>query len=614
MRKFKLVEECLGYVSAPDATNTDDRYLVQGSQNVLIDQKRKVKVRPGYSRLGASNSALTPILKGWTWNSSTGTELPQRAYNGKLEVYLGTIDGTTINAWTQVAASFSALYKLRPAVWFDATEKIDLQLMVNHDANIYEWNGAVAVVDSVPSGSTVTKTGTATFGQSRFYSTRNMTVVCVRTGTEYTYTGGLSTTTLTGISDTTGLQAGDILVQKVITDSNKPASGRINDTILVFQNQLVLGSFSDDVVYLSKNTDYDDFTFSAPRIAGEGALLTLDGPSAGLGILSGFLMAFAGKDSIFKATYEQITVGSTLCETISVKKLKTASGQGAISPDTVVSIGNELAYVSNEPALRFLSQPEDIESPKLDTLSNSIKPDFDAEVWTNAEALWYRNELFLSAVATSRVYILSFIQDAKTDKTIRLWQPPQILPVASFAPIAGVLYGHSNAVPETYRIFDSSQGYSDLDSDDNKIPIQAIAKFAYRDYGERALLKNFDEFYIEGEITGQTDDLALTLNYGWEGTIQQLGKLIQGTDEDIMQEFSASVSMAQSSLATQPIAGSTTSPPDARRFAVTFEIAREDFDQLGITFSTNNTDRFWSIIASGPNVVASPRKRIGIKK
>jgi hypothetical protein len=617
-RDFNLVGETLGYWSAPDPTNTDDRYLISGSQNVLIDYQKKVKIRPGYSRLGAANAALTPILKGWTWNTSSGTELPQRNYNGLLEVYLGTVDGVDIDAWTKVSGIFSTTKKLRAGIrneggWWDATELMDLQLMVNGDVNIYEWNGAIAVVDSVPSANSVKKSGTTTFGQNRFYTTRNKTFVCVRTGTEYTYTGGESTTTLTGIVDTTGLQVGDILIQKIVTRPNAPSASRINDTILIYQNQLCLGSFSDNVVYISKNTSFYDFTYSSPRVSGEGGLLTLDGPSSGLGILSGALISFAGPTSIFKSTYQQITVGSTLAETISTVKIKNASGQGSISPDCVVPIGDQLAYLSNEPALRFLTQPLLSANPTTDTVSNPIKPDFDAEDWTGAEGFWAKNEFFITAPVTSHTYIYEFTEDADGKKR-KYWQPPQVMPVQSYVTIGGILYGHSNSVPETYRVFDITQGYSDINSSDEKLPINARARFAYRNYKRRQALKNFDEFYVEGEITPQTNDLILTLNYGWEGDTQAIDKTINGTDQDILQELVSSVSLGQDSLATEPIAGNVNAPADAQRFSVDFEIAREDFDQLGVEFSSNNTDRYWSIIASGPNVIISTRKSIGIKK
>src|SRR3990167_6966153 len=107
MRDFQLVEQVMGYQSSDDPTNTDKRYLVAGSQNVLIDRQKKVHSRQGYSRLGAANSALTPVRKGLTWNSSTGLELPVRQYDDELEVYLGTVDGVDVDSWKRVVSSLS---------------------------------------------------------------------------------------------------------------------------------------------------------------------------------------------------------------------------------------------------------------------------------------------------------------------------------------------------------------------------------------------------------------------------------------------------------------------------------------------------------------------------
>lgn len=615
MRDFVLIEETLGYVTAEQVDNTDPRYLVSGSQNVLIDRNRKVKTRGGYSRLGASNSALTPVRKGITWNNSTGGELPIRFYDDEMEVYIGTVDGTDVNAWTRIEDGWNTTNIPRLDTWFDTGENIDLLLFVQGDDNIYEWGGGIAIVSSFTTN-TITKTGTNTFAQNRFYVNRNRTVVNARTGVEYTYTGGAGTTQITGVSpDPTGdLVAGDILIQKVVTQSNKPAADRINDTLFVFENQLVVGSFTDNEVYISQNDDYDDFSFSAPRVAGEGGLLTLDGPSGGFGALSTNLVAFAGRSSIFKAQYTQISVGTTLAETLGVKRLKTGVDQGSLSPDCIVPIGNGLVYMSHESALRELNQTQLNDEPDLRTLSNPIKPDFDAEDFTGTQGIWAKNAVYITSPVNSRLYILEFVEDAD-GKLRRFWQPPQLLPVQSLSIIGGALHGHSNSVAETYKLFDT---FSDINSTDDKLPINAIAVFSYRTFEStgrnRALLKNFDEYFVEGEISPSTTDLLLTLQYGFGGHIQNVERTIDGTDSDILEEELVGAGLGQVSLGQQPLGGSMDAPSDSRKFRVIFEIAREDFSQIRPIFSTNEVDRYWSIIAHGPNVARSTRRDTTIKK
>ena len=613
--KYQISSETKGYNTALDETNADNKLLVTGSQNVLIDRNAKVKIRSGYTRLGAGNNAETPVRNAFTWFTSTGTILAQRFYDDELEVYLGTIDTVAINAWTRIKDAWSTTEIMRAANWFDTTENLDLEILVQGDANLYEWNGAVAVVASV-TGTTITKQGTTTFAQSRFYTTRNKSVTNTRTGTTYTYTGGETTLTLTGIADTTGIIAGDILVQTVITNTNAPAASRNNHTIFAFENQIMVGSEDDNEVFISRNTAYATYTFSSPRLSGEGGLLTLDAPTKAFGILGSFFVVSCGRGSWFRANYEQITVSTTLAETLRVKKLNTGVDQGAINQESTVQLGNAIIFLSHEPAVRMISNPEELEGLDPRTLSNPIKPDFDAEDFTNACASWYKNAYYLSSPVNSKIYILEFIEDAD-GKLRRFWNSPQILPVRAFSIISDALHGHSNGVPETYKLFD---GTSDLVSNGtsgdpaSKLPMNAIAAFSYNLYGDRANLKSFDEIFIEGEITPATVDLLVTLNYEFGGSTQVIEKTIVGTDEDILQGNVGFNSLGQQNLGVNPLGGLLNPPDDARKFNVIFEIAKEDFRMIQAIFSTNEIDRYWAITAHGVNAKISPRKNVAIHK
>lgn len=617
MTKYHLAEETLGYVTSTEKSNTDFRFLIGGSKNVLVDYQRKVRTRSGYTRLGDSATTLVTSRNAKTWETSTDTHLPLRCNDGLLEVYLNSVDGTAINDWTQVRTGFSTTKKLRWDFWFDNTEKIDVMIMVNGDANIYEWNGAVAIVDSI-AATTITKTGTPTFAQNRFYTAGNKTLVCVRTGTEYTYTGGESTTTLTGIADTTGIVAGDILIQKVVTRTDKPLANHTNDVIFVFENQAVIGSYADNLVYISKNSDYTSVATSTPRVAGEGVTLTLDSPCRGINIIGKKLVLFSGRSSIYKVDYEQITVGTTLAETVKVKKINTGVDQGALNHECIVPIGDSLAYISNEPALRIIDNPEELTGINPKTFSNPIKPDFDAEDWTDAFGFWYKNILFFTAPVTGRMYMLNFVEDAD-GKLFRFWNPPQTIPVGPLSIINSgdghLLHGHSNSVAESYLLFDgASDGqYEDMPSDE-KLPIHAKAKYAYNNYGDRTKLKALDEYYVEGEITANTTDLVQTLDYNFEGYTQQVQNMIDGSDEDILEGTVVGNSLAQESLAVNPLGGLLNPPTDARKFRVMFEIAKEDFHEISDTYETNDVDLYWSIISRGSNAVISPRRAINIRK
>lgn len=605
MKKYSLTEEALGYATAEDQTNTDQRNLVAGSQNVLINRQRKVVSRNGYSRLGSANTTLAPCRSSVTWNTSTGTELLLRVYDDELEVYLGTVDGVVVNAWTRVMNGLSTTEIPRFTTFYDAdNEGIDLLLFVQGNANIYRFGGCITTIASTTSN-TITKNGTETWAEARVFSAGNKTLLI--NGTEYTYTGGEGTTTLTGVSpDPTGEADNSVVIQKVVTHSDKPAASRNNHTIGTFQNHVLVGSNDDELVYASKNNNMLDYTYSSPRVPGDGFLLTLDEPSVGFSTLQERLIVFAGKNSIYQGTFSEITVGSTLSETIDIKKYQAGQLQGAQSQETIVPIGNSVLYLSHEPAVRELTSPEQISGgsdPR--TLSNPIRPDFDAEDWTNAQAAWFKNAYYLTAPVNSRVYILEFKEDA--DNTLRrYWQPPQTLPVRTLSPYAGKLYGHSNAVPETYYLFDPDT-YSDVNSSDEKLAITAIAKYAYRNFGDRANLKNFDEYFIEGEISPSTT-LETTINYDFGGATATVYDEIKGNNFEIVEETLNNASLAQQPLGQQPLGGAIVGPSNTAKFRAIIEIAKEDFFEIQAVFKTDDIDKYFSIIAHGPNAQKSTRQ------
>jgi len=613
MEKYELRDKITGYVTNEDNTSEDaETHLTTGSQNVLIDPRfGRFGSRGGYSRLGAENTSLTPVRQALTWNTSTGTELPLRWYDDELEVYLGTVDGVDVDAWTRVASGLSTTAIPRATTWWDTAENLDKLLWVEGTDNILEWSGMVTTIASATTN-TITKNGTDTWAEARA-TTAGTTQVTIN-GTVYTYTGGESTTTLTGVTPDPSSEAADsVAIQTHVANDNQPTADRLNNYIFEHENQIWVGSDSDSEILVSKNTSFTDYTFSSPRLSGEGALLALDGPTKGFGVLSRIPVVFSGNHSIFTAEFFQLDVGGTLTETLKVKKLKTGVNQGAFNQESIVPIGDSLVYLTNEPTLRMLETVDIADQPQLKSLSNPIKPDFDAETWTNAFGMWHRNRYLLSSPTNSKLYILEFQEDAN-GKLRRFWQPPQILPVRAMSIIGGALYIHSNGVPETYLPFNGlSDGVYDGIDPNDKLPINAIAVVAYRTFGERALLKNFDEFYVEGNISASTPDLDLTLAYDFEGAGQELVKTIDGTNQSIILESLVATSLGQQPLGTQPLGGSVQEPPSLARFRVIFEIPKEDFHEIRETYSTNEVDRAWEILSAGGNIKLSPRKDIAIK-
>lgn len=606
---FSLTNEFLGYVTSEDETKLSPKYLRSGSKNVLIDREKKCGIRAGFTFALETGEGQDSCKSGNNWLNSSGRNILWRFNSDDaLDVFIGTVDGTVLNSWYTIQTGLDDTYPVRATPWYNSTEKLDELLFVNHSSTLRRWNGAIAIVSSIPDGTHITKTGSTTWAQNRFYTAGNKTMVCVRTGTVYTYTAGETSTNLT-VSDSTGLVAGDILYQSIVSNSNIPESGYVTDNIFSFNNNVFYSSEGDSRVFMSVNTDPTTFAPSSPRIAGQGNTFTLDGAGAKFGIIAGKVVMFVG-DLAYLPTFTPITVGSTLAETIVVQVRSFGSNQGAHSQETLIQVDDAIVLLSKEPALRLYESFEQITDRTIKALSNPIKPDFDAEDWTNAVGAWHGSRVFMHSRANSKTYILEWIEDAE-GSVRRYWNPPQTLPVGAFIQDSGYLYSASSGDGKTLLLFNGSSDYvyDFSGATASKTPIEAVMKLAYNPYGKRGNLKSHDELMVEGEISPNTDDLLCQLEYDFGGATAINEQYINGGDLDIILESLEMTSLGQQSLGSSPIGGGLSDPAPGSHFQTILEYSPDDYYLLGINFSTNELDRTWTIMSVGPNVRLSNRRR-----
>jgi hypothetical protein len=605
-KKYFLQSEISGYQSKPDKTNAPSDILVSPSQNVLINEKGNIQIRNGYTLFGAANTALTEIESSFDWETSSDVERNLRSYDDELEVYIGTVDSIAFNAWTKLKDSWTTVDFVF-ATWWSSTEKIDELLFVNGDSNIYEWSGGITTLKS-RTANTLTKNGTTTWAQERFLTAGTRKVVI--NGTEYTYTGGESTDTLTGVTpDPSGEALNSLVMQAVRTNSNQPAANLTNDLIKVLNNQVYIGSNKSRNVYVSKNTSFIDYTFSSPRAVGEGGLLTLDSSPKGFAVQTDKMWISSGKSDWYKVWFETIELsGGSVVETIGVKKLKTGSNMGAQSQDLIAELGDYVAFISFEPALRILGDIENLENPEIKTMSDPIKTDFDAEDFTGGQIKRHKNRIYISAPVNEKVYILeekAGFDSSGDPTTIRFWQPPQTFPIGKLSVINDYLYGHSKDIPETYKLFDGTN--------DNEKSFLAEASYSYRNYGDRANHKSFDEWFTEGYISANTI-IDVLVNYDYEGATQTFEKEIKGDDDTILFQPILSGSLGDNPIGDSPIGDYPDAVSLLPKFRIIHEFPKSDFFEVQIIFSTDTKDAQWEIIGHGGNILLSKNQPTFIKQ
>ena len=460
-------------------------------------------------------------------------------------------------------------------------------------------------ITAIATGS-ITKNGTSTWAEEGFYSSTANSAKKIITinGTDYTYTGGEDSTMLIGISSTpVGEATGSIIHQKVYTNPNSILTGLPttlnNDLISLLKGQIYIASFTNRSVYISKQGYFDNYTFSATRKIGEGAILTLDSNPVGFIPQESDMYITGGLDDWYKTSF---TLSSdNTAEYLQIQRLKTTAQQAAQSQALICKIKNLVCLVNNEPVFDELGRIESndfssLATPQSINISDAIKNDFDSYDFTGGSIAYYKNFIYVTVPTLSIVRVYNIAKG--------WWEAPWSMAISRFSIIEGKLYGHSSILFETYQML---TGYND-----NGNPINAVAKFSYQNYGKRALSKFFNEWYVEGYIKSNTT-LTCGIVYDIDGNATTISKTLLGTDSQVVALSGTTTSSAKSlgkySLGKVSLGGSTglntanSLPP---KFRVIFTTTRKDFYEVQYFFQSNQVDARWELLAFGGKVSESP--------
>lgn len=600
MKNFRLVDTFQGYFNKRDITNMPSNALVIGSQNVIINDSEKVATRRGYimdgERSGGEGDEFNPIVSSYDWLTSTGQERILRSWgentSGVLEYRYVDEDGDI--HWIPLLESMNSA-RINFTDWWDNDEAIDLLLFVSGENKINMWSGAVTTFASA-TANTITKQGSGAWAESRFLTGGTRQVVIE--GTVYTYTGGENTDTLTGVTpdpSSAGHTVGAVVHQAVRVSADTPDAGVKNHIIKNLYNQIYVADINRRDVFISNVTDYEDFTITSPRAPGDPAVLTLDAPPVGFIPQEDSMYISAKKDQWYKVEF---TLSNDLLgESLDVRRLKTAPGQGALSQSAIGHIKNNVVFISNEPTLDTLGRLENIDTPQSLPLSDPIKLDFDRYDFTDASVAYFKSQIFIAVPRESRVLIYDIERG--------LWQPPQILPVGRFSVIGNELYGHSSASPETYKLFEGTN--------DNGFVITARAVFSYRHFGRRDWKKNFNEWFTEGYISASTK-LVVTFLYDFGGSNGVREHEIRGDDENNLFQPFEDASLGKNPFGDNPL-GSLLSPiPTLSKLRHIKNMIKQDFYEIQVIYSSDDIDQQWELLSFGGNVGLSTYDNIEIKK
>jgi hypothetical protein len=439
------------------------------------------------------------------------------------------------------------------------------------------------------------------------------------TPTEITYTGGYNTATLTGVNvDCTLVVANSIAIQSVLIKANG-ADNSISDTgfncdmCRVVGNQLCVGSYKSRLVYISGTADMLNFTVPTPPLATSPELLTLDNPVKGIAVRQGNIWVSAGTKDWYEVVFSNITVGSVLERQTKVTKQPCVELAAAYAHEFIDNWGDDIIYLAQDQQVRDIGTFVGVlNGQKFPSLSLEVMTELSDEVFTGGHLKIIGepklgNVLYLTAPNTGRDYMFTILEEANNVGGIssqRLWHPPQIRNISRFAVISGITYGHSNANPMIYQVWDTNQWHDDSPSGE-PLPYVSVLSMAYRSLGRRQGKWSFNKLFVEGYCPGGTTlDANVYLDY--QGATDKQNPAINSyiSPAKLFQAF-VDPSLGENPLGENPlgqgISVEANSQDSLPKFIKIANLTAEPCYEYQLELYSENADDRWEVLCLGVN-------------
>lgn len=616
VKELEIISDfTLGYRNREDTSLLKPQTLVSGSHDVLTDVSGRVRSREGYTLDGAASTVLAGIKSSFDWESQNGYVhhlrsgfLTSAGNDGKLQIRYK--DSSGVVTWLDLLTGLTKVLFNYVNFWDSIAVKAYL-LMVNGGTGIYEWSGGITTVGSAAAAA-ITTSDTRTFAQLGFTATGSF----IAAGVTYAYTGGSTTTTLTGVTPTpAAIPVGTPIYQAPVltavgsmtfTTTPTPPTGFTFDLISQLNNQVFFGSLTSNLLYMSKAGTYKDYSQSTARLQYEGDQFTSQGTLKALIPEDDKLYVSAGLDEWYYTEFVQTTItnqttGTTLIyENSNLKRLKTTSGQSALSQQYVDKIKNNIIYVSNEIIVNsFGNIANYLNAPQIVDISFPIVNDMNRYDFTGGSVFYYKQYVYVAipAMGLFRIYNM-------TNPQHPYWEAPQKIAISCFSDIDGKLVGHSSLTSESYVLFN---GYSDRATDLSHTgsPISSEAVFAFQTNGLRGKRKSFNKFFVEGYMTKNSSlTTNLTFRSPNSGLIPAQSFIISGTDDYVLGQDDLN-SLGKYSFGKEPLGGDTILTQQNTLpyyFAVIKTTLRYPYLNFQPGFSSYGVNEPWEILSFGTNV------------
>lgn len=622
--EFDLIESFEGYVSSKDKTNVSRSVLVEGSQNVYKPITGNITVRPGQKRYGLPDSTVAAIKSSYEWYSSLGYVYPFRVVgatsagnDAKLQVMSTTVDGET-PVWYDLMTGLT-LTRFIFSPWYSDTEKKDRILFVKGDSNMHHWSGGLTkVAAQAIGGSTLTLSdSTSTWLlQSFSNSSGEKTFTINGSSTVYTYTGGENTNTLTGITPALpAITADTVVLQSVLTETDTPAAGYNNDFIKTIGNQVWVGSYTSRVIYVSAADDFTNYVVPSPPIDGSPDFLTLDNTAKGISVRQGNAHISAGLSDWYIISYTTLDIAGVATRQTVVDKQETAALSAALAHEFIDTVGDDIVYLSQDQQLRLYGIFRNITQAKYPSLSQAIKTELEGTNFTGGAVRAIGDRVYITSPMEGKTYFhesRETVDQAGNVISERFWHPPQIWNISRIALINGVEYGHSNANPQIYQLWNTGQWHDDSPTDD-AVPYDCNMSMAYRQHDRRQGLLEFDKVYVEGYLL-QGSSFSLRINKDYLDQNPQENVLNSIDDPAALFPANNPEVIGGSLIGDVSIGGVTVDQGYFPKFRVISSSELGSVFEYQLVVYSNTADSAWEILAIGTNATQASENAVEIVK
>ena len=141
-----------------------------------------------------------------------------------------------------------------------------------------------------------------------------------------------------------------------------------------------------------------------------------------------------------------------------------APKKGLLRHEFVGNSGNDMVYLAVDQQMHKYGTYTNLNEPKSPSLSDDIEEELKNEDFTGGHLKVVGDYIYLTAPNNGRVWIHETMTKVIRNGNIEtdmLWHAPFIWNLSRIAVIDGVEYGHSNANPQIYQLWDTLQWHDD---------------------------------------------------------------------------------------------------------------------------------------------------------